>query len=776
MVRSAQMLFRRGFWEWIIIAMILLSSVGLLAYKPDLPADRLIYDTLVPLTSSALDSSILLVTIDDDSISALGRWPWPRDIHTQLLNKLALLSPKSVLYDVIFTEPDLDPRIDARLGEAMARIGTVVVPTLREAKTQPDELPHFLSPIGPVAKGAKAVGHIYIAADVDGVVRRVYLKEGNAHQQLTQLTWRAYAATFPVGEQPLMPPACCATDLGGHWFGWNEVLIPFSRASVLTNSVSVIDVLNGNIPSDALHNKIILVGATASGLGDRYPTPVASSEGAMAGVITHAYLLNGLLTNHLIKRVPAWVSVGVSIISVLIVLGLLLTSRLHRTFLVCLSFIFASTTLSVVLLMLGRWWSPAPSIIGVVLTYLIWNWRRLQAIVTYFGLEIDRISLELNSQPMLPATAYHGDKLIHRTMTLEAMINHVRSSRRFIAQSLDSLPEAIFVTDLAGQILLANLSALTLQTEETHDLSRLDRKDIFQILRNIEALDMTKQMASEKPWHNHACNMQLLTGQLIFTPSGRSFKIQVSPMDTEKNEPTGWLVGLLEFTVERLAEEQRNSMLRFLSHDLRAPQSAILALLTMQEKSTTPLPANELRRQIEHQVKRTLGLTDSFMLLDAVKSKPQMFEELIMGAIVLDAVDQVWPLAQSKKIRLKHNFVDDESCVVFGSRELLTRAIFNLLENAVKYSNPSTTIHIQLSRLESEALLKLQDEGQGISEEDLPQLYDEFRQFGKGTNKGDGYGLGMAFVSKVIQRHGARIECTSRLNVGTTFELYFRAI
>ena len=776
MVLNAQLLFRRVFWEWIIIAMVLLSWVGLLAYKPNLPTDRLIYDTLMPLTSTALDSDILLVTIDNASISAIGRWPWPRDIHTQLLDKLAQLSPKSVLYDVIFTEPDPDPQVDARLGEAMQRIGTVVVPTLRDPNTELGELPQFLTPTGPVAQGAWAVGQIYISADIDGVVRSVYLREGNALEPLNELAWLTYSATFPAGEQPIMPTACCATNFGGNWFGWNKVFIPFSRASTLPNRVSVLDVLNGNIPSDALQNKIILVGATASGLGDRYPTPVASSEGAIAGVIAHAYLLNGLLNDHLITEMPTAVSVGVTMTSVLIVLGLLLTSRWRLSFLVCLSFIVACSILSVTLLVMGLWWSPAPSIIGIVLTYLIWSWRRLNAIVTYFGLEIDRISLELKSQPTLPTSVYHGDKLIRRTMDLEVMISHVRSSRRFISQSLDSLPQAIFVTDIDGQVLLANLSALTLQTGGEQDLTRPVSKDIFQILRDIEALDEAGQMLSEKPWHNHIHNTQQLADQIVFTPAGRSFKIQVSPVDTEKNEPTGWLVGLLEFTVERLAEEQRNSMLRFLSHDLRAPQSGILALLAIQEQSKTPLPASELHRQIEHQVKRTLALTDSFMLLDAAKSQPQVFEELLLGAIVIDAVDLAWPLVQSKNICVKQTFIDDEDCVVSGSRELLTRAIFNLLENAVKYSNRSTTIHIHLSRKDNEASLRLQDEGRGISKEDLPQLFDEFRQFGKGNNRGDGYGLGMAFVNNVMQRHKVRIECTSQLNVGTTFELCFQIV
>lgn len=173
----------------------------------------------------------MLITIDDSSISSLGRWPWPRGIHTLLLDKLAPYTPKAVVYDVIFTEPDPDPHVDDRLGEAMARIGTVVVPTLRNSNQQTDELPQFLSPIRPVAQGAKSVGQIYVAADADGVVRRVYLKEGNSQGQLSQLTWLAYAGTFPADRQPALPTSCCMTNLGGHWFGWNEIFIPFNSGS-----------------------------------------------------------------------------------------------------------------------------------------------------------------------------------------------------------------------------------------------------------------------------------------------------------------------------------------------------------------------------------------------------------------------------------------------------------------------------------------------------------------------------------------------------------------
>lgn len=771
---SVQLLFRKTLQEGIIIALLLLPTVGYVATFPQWQLDRLIYDKLAPQASLPLDPRILLITIDDASINSIGRWPWPRDIHTQLLEKLAPLTPKVVLYDVIFTEPDSNPETDRRLGAAMAKVAHVVVPTLREANPVAGQAPRFLSPIRPVLEGAQAVGHIYVPTGIDGVVRQVYLKEGNAEGQLNLLTWQAYAATFAPDQQPIMPEICCARDLGGQWFGWNEVLIPFSKKPSSMPSVSFSSVLNGEVPDELLRNRIILVGVTASGLGDRYPSPLSSSGGNIPGIVLHAHLLNGFLHQHLVKTAPIWINISLSTLSVLAVLAMLSTFRLRHTFLVCLGMIIARLMLSLALLTLGWWSAPGASLAGILVAYLFWSWRRLNALVVYFGVELDRMELELKGQPAPPKPVFRGDELVGRALALESMITHIRDSQRFIAQSLDSLPLAIFVTDLNGEVRLANLNATTLEGKPGNLSSSLIGQDIFQILRELKPQTDPSTPLRPPPWAQGATSVERLAGQVIHTPSKRTFKMQLAHLDTEKSEHIGWLLVLLDFTVEYLAQEQRESMLRFLSHDLRAPQSAILALLEMQQKAKEPMPVGELRRHIEQQVRRTLSLTDGFMELDEAKSKPLVFEPVFVGAIVLDAIDHAWLPAQRKGIRIKQRFIDDEICVINGSRELLTRAIFNLLENAVKYSGHDTVVYIELMLEDTAIVLTIRDEGQGIAEEDLPHLFDEFRQFGAGNKRGNGYGLGMAFVNSVMQRHGARIECTSSLGVGTTFKLFFQ--
>jgi CHASE2 domain-containing sensor protein len=75
---------------------------------------------------------IVIIAIDNPSLQTLGRWPWPRTLHADLLNTLAQAKPKAIAYDVLFVEPDADPKADVALGTAMKAAGPVFLPLLIE--------------------------------------------------------------------------------------------------------------------------------------------------------------------------------------------------------------------------------------------------------------------------------------------------------------------------------------------------------------------------------------------------------------------------------------------------------------------------------------------------------------------------------------------------------------------------------------------------------------------------------------------------------------------
>src|SRR5471032_2621050 len=97
--------------------------------------------------------------------------------------------------------------------------------------------------------------------------------------------------------------------------------------------------------------------------------------------------------------------------------------------------------------------------------------------------------------------------------------------------------------------------------------------------------------------------------------------------------------------------------------------------------------------------------------------------------LVLDAFDQVAPLAQLKGIELRHRLDEVDESLVWADASLLTRALFNLLENAIKYSPSGTCVSLDVKVGDNQLSCSIRDQGQGIGVEELPQLFDPYKRF-----------------------------------------------
>ncbi|NWC11416.1 CHASE2 domain-containing protein [Pseudomonas agarici] len=749
---QAQRLFRGLLREWLVVGLLLLSLTAVLSLSRNLAFSHFLYDRLSRLNVLAVDPRILLVTIDDRSLEALGRWPWPREVHAKLLDRLAEAPPLGVLFDVIFDEPERSGEGDERLAKALCGAGNVVLPLLREGVPRFATQLREIGPIEPLRRCARAVGHINVEADSDGVVRGVFLREGPVGQPRGQLAWLAYQMALPVGERQSMPGVAGPVEAHG-WQRQNEILLPFVGAAGSFPSVPYISVLRGEVPPQLLRDRLILVGATAPGLGDRYVTPVSEQAGTTAGVEIQANLLNGLLQQRSIVELTALSSLLLSVSAVALLLGGLLLCARHALWLTlaCMVTVLAGAW---GLLRLGLWWSPAASLSGFLLAYLIWNWRRLSAVLAYFGWELAR----LNEEPVILPERHRssmpkGDVLQGRIAALEQALGRTRDTRRFIADGLECLPVATLISDIRGQVLLANRSARKLLG------SALVGEDWIDVLARLGFPGMN---GPESPV------LSALVSQEFRDSRQRTLHLDLAPLRSAQDEVAiGWLFSLADLTLEREAEQQRAALLRFLSHDLRAPHSAILALLDVQREQHCDTP---LHRQIEQQVRRALGLTEAFVHLAKAESEAYRFQPVLFAMLVLDAFDQVAPLAQLKGIELRHQLGEADESLVCADAALLTRALFNLLENAIKYSPSGTFVSLDLKVTDNQLACSISDQGSGISAVELPCIFDPYRRF-TSAHDTEGLGLGMAMVKAVIDRHDGCIRCDSLEGRGTTFTL-----
>lgn len=223
----------------------------------------------------------------------------------------------------------------------------------------------------------------------------------------------------------------------------------------------------------------------------------------------------------------------------------------------------------------------------------------------------------------------------------------------------------------------------------------------------------------------------------------------------------------------RKAQQQREETLRFISHDMRAPQNSILALVDMHKNNQLDLDIEQMLSYIENYSHTTLNLVDDFINLAKVEAMELNLTPLLLNDLLAEICDDAWFRAQAKHITINLTEPDD-GVWVNASPPLLKRALANLIDNAIKYSSEHTQINCSIKNNLKKQLVSIiiQDQGWGIPAETLPTIFQIFkRAHSEQPDTPEGSGLGLAFVQAVILRHLGHIHVSSEIDVGTIFTI-----
>ncbi|MCR4471112.1 ATP-binding protein [Burkholderia sp. SCN-KJ] len=258
----------------------------------------------------------------------------------------------------------------------------------------------------------------------------------------------------------------------------------------------------------------------------------------------------------------------------------------------------------------------------------------------------------------------------------------------------------------------------------------------------------------------------------VIQPNGEIRWVQSTAYPQHEDGVTQRTIGfVLDVTKIRLAERRREAWLHFISHDMRSPQASILALIDLQRAAEPAPPAKDLLDRIAAYARRTLALADDFVLLARAEAPTWSLVETDIGSVVLDAIDELWALAQARGIRLDVN-VGDEICIARVEPFLLMRAVVNLVSNAIKFSPGNATVTVRLTGVEHGYAISVADHGPGISAEAQQRLFEPFQRLQvEPPRYPSGAGLGLAFVKTIAKRYGGNIDLHTRPGEGCTFIL-----
>ncbi len=201
------------------------------------------------------------------------------------------------------------------------------------------------------------------------------------------------------------------------------------------------------------------------------------------------------------------------------------------------------------------------------------------------------------------------------------------------------------------------------------------------------------------------------------------------------------------------------------SHELKTPLTAVgtsidLALLKKDQLKHLRTAKKELA-DMSALIDRLLELArlDSFVL---------QTEPVDLTLLVTDVIDRHRAIAERQRVHIARNLAPN--VVMQGDPSLLKQVVANLLSNAIKFNKPNGTVHVSLS----DDALRVEDTGKGISSSALPHIFDRFYQEETSRSKpGDGVGLGLALVKRIVELHGWTIDAQSTQGKGTIFTVRF---
>jgi len=246
---------------------------------------------------------------------------------------------------------------------------------------------------------------------------------------------------------------------------------------------------------------------------------------------------------------------------------------------------------------------------------------------------------------------------------------------------------------------------------------------------------------------------------------------------------TGLLIAIFTYTIIIILRQKKLSMIKNdfinnMTHELKTPISTISLASQMLEDGTitnTPKTIEQISKVISQESKR-LSLQVEKVLQMAIFNEGRLklkFKEVHLHNLIENVVENFEIKVQNKNGQLLTRLEAKEE-EIKGDEVHITNVIFNLLDNAVKYSNGTPKIEIATRNRKNCVVVSVEDNGVGIPKEHLSQIFERFYRVPTGNvHNVKGFGLGLSYVKKIMEVHNAEIKVDSSLSKGTKFNLFF---
>ena len=260
----------------------------------------------------------------------------------------------------------------------------------------------------------------------------------------------------------------------------------------------------------------------------------------------------------------------------------------------------------------------------------------------------------------------------------------------------------------------------------------------------------------------------------LYGPPLRVFNVRAFPLASSGHGADGPIgaLALVEDATERYRVDQvRRDFVANISHELRTPIGAIGLLAETLHDEHDAETITRLSGRIIDEVDRVASTIDDLLELSRIEFGDETLIDVVgVSVIVNEAMARLRAAAEQQGISLELTLSADPR--VRGDRRQLTSAVFNLVDNAVKFSPPGATVSVDVEQSDDLVTISVTDHGVGIPARDLDRVFERFYRVDRARSRGTGgTGLGLAIVRHVASNHGGDITVSSKEGEGSVFSL-----
>jgi signal transduction histidine kinase/CHASE2 domain-containing sensor protein len=763
---------------------------------------------------------IVIVAIDEPSLKRFGRFPWSRSLMAQALDSLTSARPKAIALDVLYIEPTTEAD-DAALASAVKRAGNVVVAAqLTSGATSDDEVT-WLRPLPDIESNAAGVGHVDVHTGFDGVARTLLPREADDQGKalwamavelirvgdgLPAEAIRALPQAVAVGNRVLR----VTTDPDSHLVesagarperlraAWLLVDYIGPPGSFAPQTISFSEVVDGRVDPQRLHNKYLLIGATAASLGEKVASPFIQSVngGRLRGDLTPgvealANQVNTILRGRFYREVPDWAAF---ICSLLVGAGVIIFAALAQGSYEIARQIAALVTLLALILLASylafSWRLISPPVVPMIFAFAIATPLTLLRRAFTLSREIDSRITELSraGQSLLPAPESGHTTLAQmctpgrnegreesrersdrnfpsyssflrgsyrwwkwprgaewKARELKALNQQLLQRALFIGRALRSIEDGLIIAATDARIIFANLRAAQILGVSERALIG---SDLFERIGEAESLRAQQSPTIVSRLQSAGAAREALRRLLegresiereitLGSNNARHYSLRVSSVaDSAHGEVYGIVAVFTDITRHRELQRTQRDVMALVTHELKTPLTAIQGMSEL--LSQFEMDAGRRREMhliINDEAKRLARMIDEYLDLTRLESGARQLR--LAPLRIEQLIERSLLLLDPVAERAGVKIVRSLSSdlpPILGDADLIARAMTNLVDNAVKFSPADSAVIVNARADGSAVLIEVIDQGCGVAPEFLPHIFEKFYRVPRAAN------------------------------------------